>query len=132
MDIGAAFLRRRSTARGRGDAFLLIPEDERPSQDVYAGSRRAWRSPARATIGDSRRYGFPLARIHATSVRLGAELAKAFAFDAMLVREGATGMARMAAVRHATRRRKYRVTLTRDGGVNDLGSDTARRDVRFR
>lgn len=140
MDVGAS--------RSFGDDRLRVAaathffsslKTSDPSQDVYAGvEARVWRSPGtrnntviRARYGISFGHGFTADH----QFGLGAELAKAFAFDAMLVREGSygngAGWRPVAGLRLAVG--KYRVTLTRDGGVNDLGS--AYRvgvDVRFR
>ena len=62
-------------------------------------------------------------------------MSKAFAFDAMLAREGSygngAGWRPVAGLRLAVG--KYRITLTRDAGVNDLGSTyRVGVDIRFR
>lgn len=110
-----------------------------PSQDVYAGvEARLWRSAGTTNNTVIRgRYGIAFGHGFAADHQfgLGVELSKAFAFDAMVVREGGYGNGAewrpVAGMRLAIG--KYRITLTRDGGVNDLGS--AYRvgvDVRFR
>lgn len=112
-----------------------------PSQDVYAGIEgRLWqralsgdrgRAVLRARYGISFGHGFTADH----QFGLGAEIAKTIAFDLMLAREGSYGNGggwRPVAGLLLTIG-KYRVTLARDGGVNDLGS--AYRvgvDVRFR
>jgi len=113
-----------------------------PSQDVYAGIEGwLWRG---ALAGDRQgavvlaRYGISFGHGFSADHQfgLGAEIAKTIAFDLMLAREGSYGGGG-GSWRPAAGLRlvigKYRVTLARDAGVNDLGS--AYRvgvDVRFR
>ena len=140
MDLGAG----RSFAGDRlriaaATHFFSSLKTNDPSQDVYAGiEARLWKSPdtsnntvIRGRYGISFGHGFTADH----QFGLGAELSKAFAFDAMLAREGSygngAGWRPVAGLRLAVG--KYRITLTRDAGVNDLGS--AYRvgvDVRFR
>lgn len=100
-----------------------------PAQDAYAGVEvRLWRGPLwgdRATLrgryGIVFGHGFP-ADHH---LGLGGEFGTggALALDASVVREGgygAAGWRPVAGVR--LRVGKYRVTLARDAGVNELGS----------
>ena len=101
-----------------------------PSQDVYAGIEgRLWR---RALSGGREailrgRYGIAFGHGFTADHQfgLGAEIAKSIAFDLMLVREGGYGTGgggwRPAAGVLLTIG-KYRLTIARDGGVNDLGS----------
>ena len=110
-----------------------------PSQDVYAGIEgRIWKGPltsdrvvVRARYGISFAHGFAVDH----QFGVGAEFAKIVALDLMLAREG--GYSDGAHLRPVAGLRlvigKYRVTLARDAGINDLGS--AYRvgvDMRFR
>jgi len=101
-----------------------------PAQDLYAGvEARVWQGPLwgdRAALWG--RYG--LAFGHGFSADhqfgLGAELARIVALDFMLVREGSYGSGDgdswrpIAGVRVTIG--KYRITLARDAGLNELGS----------
>ncbi|HTI04274.1 MAG TPA: hypothetical protein VL549_03095 [Gemmatimonadales bacterium] len=100
-----------------------------PAQDIYAGAdARLWSglySTERAVI--RARYGVSFAHGFAADQQfgLGAELGKSLAFDVMLAREGgygndAAGWRPVAGLRVGIG--KYRITLARDAGVNDLGS----------
>lgn len=113
-----------------------------PSQDVYAGIEgRLWQRAVSGTRGAAvlrGRYGISFGHGFSADHQfgIGAEIASTIAFDLMLVREGSYGGGG-GSWRPAAGLRlvigKYRVTLARDAGVNDLGS--AYRvgvDVRFR
>ncbi|HEY3221403.1 MAG TPA: hypothetical protein VGJ80_11775 [Gemmatimonadales bacterium] len=110
-----------------------------PSQDVYAGIEgRIWKGPlASDRVVVRGRYGISFAHGFAVDHQfgVGAEFAKTVALDLMLAREG--GYSDGAHWRPVAGLRlvigKYRVTLARDAGINDLGS--AYRvgvDMRFR
>jgi hypothetical protein len=101
-----------------------------PAQDVYAGiEARLWNGAVSAR-GDRAvvrgRYGIAFAHGFAADHQfgLGAELSKTIAFDVMVAREGSYGNAGgwrpVAGVRVAIG--KYRITVARDAGVNELGS----------
>jgi hypothetical protein len=113
-----------------------------PSQDVYAGIEgRLWQRAVSGTRGAAvlrGRYGISFGHGFSADHQfgIGAEIASTIAFDLMLAREGSYGGGG-GSWRPAAGLRlvigKYRVTLARDAGVNDLGS--AYRvgvDVRFR
>lgn len=98
-----------------------------PSQDVYAGvEARLWQGPLwgdRAVIRG--RYGLTFGHGFTADHQLGAglEFGRVFAFDVGVTREGsygAEGWRPAAGVRVTIG--KYRVTLARDAGVNELGS----------
>jgi hypothetical protein len=100
-----------------------------PAQDVYAGVEyRVWRGVLwgdRAALRG--RYGVAFGHGHDADhhVGLGAEFGNGgtLALDAGVVREGGYGVAAWRAVGGIRLRvGKYRVTLARDAGVNDLGS----------
>jgi hypothetical protein len=110
-----------------------------PSQDIYAGiEARLWKSAGATNTTVIRgRYGISFGHGFTADHQfgIGAEVSKAFWFDAMLAREGGygngAGWRPVAGLRLTIG--KYRITLARDAGVNDLGS--AYRvgvDVRFR
>ncbi len=110
-----------------------------PAQDLFAGAEvRLWKSPATTNTTIIRgRYGISFAHGYPADhqVGLGAEFSKSFAVDAMLTRESSYGSD--AGWRPAVGLRigigKYRITLARDAGVNEVGS--AYRvgvDVRFK
>lgn len=98
-----------------------------PAQDVYAGVEyRLWQGPLwgdRAVLRG--RYGLAFGHGFAADHQVGAglELGRVFAFDVGVTREGSYGTEgwRPAAGVRVTIG-KYRVTLARDGGVNELGS----------
>lgn len=100
-----------------------------PSQDVFAGLEgRVWSgalSSDRVVVRG--RYGISFAHGYTADHQIGAgaEFGKTVAFDLMLAREGSYGN-RGASWRPVAGVRitigKYRVTLARDTGVNDLGS----------
>ena len=129
LDVGAS--RRFSGDRLRIAAathFFSSLKTNDPSQDVYAGiETRLWNG----TVGGDRavirgRYGISFGHGFTADhqLGLGAELAKTVSFDVMLAREGAygngAGWRPVAGFRLAIG--KYRITLARDTGVNDLGS----------
>ena len=110
-----------------------------PSQDVYAGIEgRIWRGPLSSDRVVVRgRYGISFAHGFAVDHQfgVGAEFAKTVALDLMLAREG--GYSEGHQLRPVAGLwlviGKYRITLERDAGINDLGS--AYRvgvDMRFR
>ncbi len=110
-----------------------------PAQDVYAGVEgRVWSGPMSGNrVVVLGRYGISFAHGFTADHQfgLGAEFAKTIGLDLMLVREGSYGQAHswrpVGGLRIAIG--KYRVTIARDAGVNDLGS--AYRvgvDMRFR
>src|SRR5258705_416924 len=99
-----------------------------PAQDVYAGLEgRIWQGPvSRNRVVVRGRYGISFAHGFGADHQLGvgAEVAKTVALDLMVSREG--GYSDGTHWRPAAGLRlvigKYRVTLARDAGVNDLGS----------
>jgi hypothetical protein len=107
--------------------FLGSLATDNAAQDVYAGIEcRLWRGPLWGDDAVVRgRYGLAFARGFAADHQagLGFELGAVVSVDAGLVREGgyADGGWRPAAgLRVAIG--KYRVTMARDAGVNDVGS----------
>ena len=102
-----------------------------PAQDVYAGvEARLW-SGAVSARGDRAvvrgRYGISFAHGFSADHQfgLGAELSKILALDVMVAREGGygnggAGWRPVAGLRVAIG--KYRITVARDAGVNELGS----------
>lgn len=109
-----------------------------PAQDIYAGIEgRVWSGKMGGNPVVVRgRYGISFAHGFTADHQFGAgaEFARIVAFDLMVAREGSygTGSTRVIGGLRVTIG-KYRVTLTRDAGVNDLGS--AYRvgvDMRFR
>lgn len=130
LDLGA----RRSLVRDRfrvalATHFFSAFKTNDPAQDVFAGvDTRLWsgtysteRAVVRARYGISFAHGFPADQ----QLGLGLELGKSLAFDAMVAREGSygnggPGWRPVAGLRVGIG--KYRVTLARDAGVNDLGS----------
>ena len=102
-----------------------------PAQDVYAGvEARLWHGAVSAS-GDRAvvrgRYGITFAHGFSADHQfgLGAELSRAVALDVMGAREGGYGGGTaswrpVAGLRLAIG--KYRVTVARDAGVNELGS----------
>jgi hypothetical protein len=110
-----------------------------PSQDIYAGIEgRIWKGPPGSDRVVVRgRYGISFAHGFGADHQLGvgAEVAKTVALDLMVAREG--GYSDGAHWRPVAGLRlvigKYRVTLARDTGVNDLGSTyRVGVDMRFR
>lgn len=98
-----------------------------PAQDVYAGVEyRLWRGPLWGDQAVVRgRYGLVFGHGFAADHQLGAgfELGRVLALDVGVTREGsygAEGWRPAAGVRITIG--KYRVTLARDAGVNELGS----------
>lgn len=101
-----------------------------PSQDVYAAlEARIWqgqvsgrgdRATVRARYGISFAHGFEADH----QFGLGVDVSKTIAFDLMVAREGSYGSGAgwrpVAGVRLSIG--KYRVTVARDAGLNDLGS----------
>jgi len=141
MDVGAS----RSFA---GDRFRIAAathffsslKANDPSQDLFAGLEgRVWSG---ALSGDRvvvrGRYGISFGHGFTADHQFGAgvEFGKIVALDLMLAREGSYGSGGaswrpVAGVRIAIG--KYRITLTRDTGVNDLGSAyRVGMDARFR
>lgn len=130
MDVGAS----RSFARDRfriaaATHFFSSLKANDPSQDVFAGIEgRVWSG---ALSGDRvvvrGRYGISFAHGFTADHQFGAgaEFGKTLAFDLMVAREGGYGnrgvsWRPVAGVRITIG--KYRITLARDTGVNDLGS----------
>ncbi len=118
--------------------FSSLRTDD-PAQDVYAGVEgRVWSGAMSGNrVVVLGRYGISFAHGFTADQQfgLGAEFAKIIGLDLMLAREGSYGHA------HSWRPvgglritiGKYRITIARDAGVNDLGS--AYRvgvDMRFR
>jgi hypothetical protein len=110
-----------------------------PAQDIYAGIEgRIWRGPVSSNRVVVRgRYGIAFGHGFGADHQLGvgAEVAKTVALDLMLSREG--GYSDGAHWRPVAGLwlliGKYRVTLARDAGVNDLGSSyRVGVDMRFR
>lgn len=110
-----------------------------PSQDIYAGIEgRIWKGPLKTDRVVIRgRYGISFAHGFGADHQfgVGAEVAKTVALDLLLAREG--GYSDGAHWRPVAGLRlvigKYRVTLARDAGVNDLGSTyRVGVDMRFR
>jgi hypothetical protein len=98
-----------------------------PAQDVYAGVEyRLWQGPLWGDRGAVRgRYGIAFGHGFTPDHQFGAgfELGRVLAFDVAVTREGSYGTEgwRGAAGFRVTIG-KYRVTLARDAGVNELGS----------
>jgi hypothetical protein len=110
-----------------------------PAQDIYAGLEgRIWQGPlASGRVVVRGRYGISFAHGFSADHQLGvgAEFAKTVALDLMLAREGSYSDGAhwrpVAGLRLVIG--KYRVTLARDAGVNDLGSTyRVGVDMRFR
>jgi hypothetical protein len=130
LDVGAS--RPLSGGRFRVAAathFFSSLKTNDPAQDVFAGvEARLWDGPVSAR-GDRvvlrGRYGIAFAHGYAADHQMGvgAELSKTVAFDVMVAREGSYGERSwrpVAGVRLAIG--KYRLSLARDAGVNELGS----------
>lgn len=130
LDVGA----RRALWGDRFDValathFFSSLKTNDPAQDIYAGvDARLWSGTYAAEHAVVRaRYGVSFAHEFGVDQQfgLGAELGKSLAFDVMLAREGSygdggAGWRPVAGLRIGIG--KYRITLARDGGVNDLGS----------
>lgn len=107
--------------------FLSSLSTSDAAQDMYAGVEyRLWQGPLWGDRGVVRgRYGIAFGHGFPADHQLGAgfELGRVVALDAGVTREGGYGAAgwRPAAGIRVTIG-KYRVTLARDAGVNDLGS----------
>lgn len=98
-----------------------------PAQDIYAGVEgRIWSGPASPNRVVVRgRYGISFAHGYTADHQFGAgaEFGKTFAVDLLLAYEGsysASSWRPVGGLRLAVG--KYRVTIARDAGVNDLGS----------
>ncbi len=129
MDVGASrtFADDRLRLAAATHFFSSLKSND-PSQDVYAGIEgRIWSGPLsgdRVVIRG--RYGISFAHGFAADHQFGAgaEFAKTVALDLMVAREGSYGnrvsWRPVAGLRVAIG--KYRITLARDAGVNDLGS----------
>jgi hypothetical protein len=129
MDVGAsrAFVGDRFRVAAATHFFSSLKTND-PAQDIYAGvEARLWDGPVSADHTVVRgRYGISFAHGFAADHQfgLGAEIKKTLAFDLMLAREGSYGSGAgwrpVAGLRLSIG--KYRLTLARDAGVNDLGS----------
>lgn len=130
MDVGASrtFGADRLRVAAATHFFSALKAND-PAQDIFAGIEgRIWsgalsgdRVVVRGRYGISFAHGFPADH----QFGAGAEFSKTVAFDLMLAREGAYGdhgasWRPVAGVRIVIG--KYRITLARDTGVNDLGS----------
>lgn len=99
-----------------------------PAQDVHLGLQyRIWRGTLWGTTGGSvvGRYGLAFGHPGGVDHQLGAgfDVGTALSFDAIVAREASFGNAAWrsaAGVRIAVGR--YRLALSRDGGISDLGS----------
>ena len=128
IDIGAShsFAGDRLRVAAATHFFSSLKTDD-PAQDVYAGVEgRVWSGAmAKNSVVVHARYGISFAHGFTADHQFGAgvEFAKIVAFDLMGVREGGYGPASTRVVgglRIVIG--KYRITLARDAGVNDLGS----------
>jgi hypothetical protein len=128
MDFGVShpFIRDRLRVAAATHFFSSLSLND-PAQDIYAGLEgRVWSGKMGGNSVVVRgRYGISFAHGFTADHQFGAgaEFATIVAFDLMVVREGSysTGSTRVVGgLRVAIG--KYRVTLTRDAGVNDLGS----------
>jgi len=127
LDVGAS----RQVAPGLRIAaathFFSSLSTSDPAQDVYAGVEyRLWQGPLWGDQAVVRgRYGLAFGHGFAADHELGAgvELGRVVALDVGVTREGSYGVEgwRAAAGVRVTIG-KYRVTLARDAGVNELGS----------
>jgi len=129
MDVGASRTIGNDRLRlAAATHFFSSLKSNDPSQDVYAGIEgRIWSGPLSGDRVVVRgRYGISFAHGFAADHQFGAgaEFAKTVALDLMLAREGGYGNSvrwrPVAGLRVAIG--KYRITLARDAGVNDLGS----------
>jgi hypothetical protein len=126
VDVGAS---RNLSSRLRVAAatHFLSSFSSDPAQDLYAGVEyRLWQGPLWGDRGVVRgRYGIAFGHGFPADHQLGAgvDFGRVIALDAGLTREGGYGTAgwRPAAGIRVTIG-KYRVTLARDAGVNELGS----------
>src|SRR6059036_1039425 len=129
LDVGASrtFANERLRLAAATHFFSSLRSND-PSQDVFAGIEgRIWSG---ALSGDRvvvrGRYGISFAHGFTADHQFGAgaEFSKTVALDLMLAREGSYGdrvsWRPVAGLRIAIG--KYRITLARDAGVNDLGS----------
>ena len=128
IDIGAShsFAGDRLRVAAATHFFSSLKTDD-PAQDVYAGVEgRVWSGAmAKNSVVVRARYGISFAHGFTADHQFGAgvEFARIVAFDLMGVREGSYGPASTRVVgglRIVIG--KYRITLARDAGVNDLGS----------
>src|SRR5437867_1786650 len=140
LDVGASrtFANERLRLAAATHFFSSLRSND-PSQDVFAGIEgRIWSG---ALSGDRvvvrGRYGISFAHGFTADHQFGAgaEFSKTVALDLMLAREGSYGdrvsWRPVAGLRIAIG--KYRITLARDAGVNDLGSAyRVGMDARFR
>lgn len=107
--------------------FFSVFSASDPAQDLYAGLEyRLWQGPLWGDHAVVRgRYGLTFGHGFAADHQVGAglELGRVVAFDVGVTREGSYGVEgwRPAAGVRVTIG-KYRVTLARDAGVNELGS----------
>jgi len=129
MDVGASRTIGNDRLRlAAATHFFSSLKSNDPSQDVYAGIEgRIWSGPLSGDRVVVRgRYGISFAHGFAADHQFGAgaEFAKTVALDLMLAHEGGYGNGvswrPVAGLRVAIG--KYRITLARDAGVNDLGS----------
>ncbi|HEX9218355.1 MAG TPA: hypothetical protein VF864_15390 [Gemmatimonadales bacterium] len=129
MDVGASRTIGNDRLRlAAATHFFSSLKSNDPSQDVYAGIEgRIWSGPLSGDRVVVRgRYGISFAHGFAADHQFGAgaEFAKTVALDLMLAREGGYGNGvrwrPVGGLRVAIG--KYRITLARDAGVNDLGS----------
>jgi hypothetical protein len=98
-----------------------------PAQDVYAGVEyRLWHGPLWGDQGAVRaRYGLAFGHGFTADHQMGAgfELGRVVALDVGVTREGSySGAGWRAAAGIGVTIGKYRITLARDAGVNDVGS----------
>jgi hypothetical protein len=127
IDVGAS---RNITDRVRVAAathFFSSFSGSEPAQDLYAGVEgRLWQGPLWGDVGKIRaRYGLTFGRGFSADhyFGLGVEFGRVVAFDAAIVREGSyseDGWRPVAGLGIAIG--KYRITLARDAGLNELGS----------
>ncbi len=140
LDVGASrtLLGDRLRAAAATHFFSSLRTND-PAQDIYAGLEgRIWQGPvSRNRVVVRGRYGISFAHGFGADHQLGvgAEVAKTVGLDLMVSREG--GYSDGTHWRPAAGLRlvigKYRVTLARDAGVNDLGSTyRVGVDMRFR
>ena len=129
MDLGASrsLLGDRLRLAAATHFFSSVRMDD-PAQDLFAGVEvRLWKSPATTNTTIIRgRYGISFAHGYTADhqVGLGAEFSKNFAVDAMVTREGSYGSdpGWRPSVGLRIGIGKYRITLARDTGVNEVGS----------
>jgi len=130
LDVGASRALRGDRFRiAAATHFFSSLKTNDPAQDVYAGvEARLWEGAVSAR-GDRAvirgRYGISFAHGFSADHQfgIGAELSRIVAFDVLVAREGSyagSGWRPAAGLRLAIG--KYRITLARDAGLNDLGS----------